>query len=62
MTGLVASLEVSVSVTQSLEESDVESMTREVQRTLNVTEEDIVTAGKILSFSFHIIHLDEFRT
>jgi len=62
MTGLVASLEVSVSVTQSLEESDVESMTEEVQRTLNVTEEDIVTTGKILSFSFRIIYLDEFHT
>ena len=47
MTGVVASFEVVVSVTQSLAESDIESITEEIQQALNVSQDDIITEGKI---------------
>jgi hypothetical protein len=45
MTGIVASFEVTVIVTKSLKEEEVDDITEEVIRRMNVTEDDIETSG-----------------
>jgi len=45
MTGIVASFEVTAIVTKSLKEEEVDDITEEVIRRMNVTEDDIETSG-----------------
>jgi len=47
MTGIVASFEVTAIVTKSLKEGELDDITEEVIRTMNVTEDDIATSGNI---------------